>query len=53
MKVKLKIWRQKNAQSKGRFEIFDFDGASPEGGLDVKAAILPIRLFYETSNPLT
>lgn len=31
----------------------DFDGAAPEGGLDVKAAILPIRLFYETSNPLT
>lgn len=31
----------------------DFDGAAPEGGPDVKAAILPIRLIYETSNPLT
>ena len=31
----------------------DFDGAAPEGGLDVKAAILSIRLFYETSHPLT
>ena len=30
MKFKLKIWRQKNAKSKGRFEYFDFDGASPE-----------------------
>lgn len=30
MKFKLKIWRQKNATSKGRFEHFDFDGASPE-----------------------
>lgn len=31
----------------------DFDGAAPEGGPDVKAAIVPIRLVYETSNPLT
>ena len=31
----------------------DFDGAAPEGGPDVKDAIVPIRLVYETSNPLT
>ncbi len=31
----------------------DFDGAAPEGGPDVKAAIVPLRLVYETSNPLT
>jgi hypothetical protein len=31
----------------------DFDGAAPEGGPNVKAAIVPIRLVYETSNPLT
>lgn len=31
----------------------DFDGAAPEGGPDVKAAIVAIRLVYETSNPLT
>jgi len=31
----------------------DFDGAAPEGGPDVKAAIVPIRLVYETSNSLT
>jgi succinate dehydrogenase / fumarate reductase iron-sulfur subunit len=30
MKVKLKIWRQKNAKSKGGFVPYDFDGASPE-----------------------
>lgn len=30
MKVKLKIWRQKNARSKGAFVHYDFDGASPE-----------------------
>ena len=31
----------------------DFDCAAPEGGPDIKAAIVPIRLVYETSNPLT
>ena len=31
----------------------DFDGAAPEGGPDVKAAIGPIRLVDETSHPLT
>ena len=30
----------------------DFDGAAPEGGLDVKAAIVPVRLIYETAHPL-
>jgi len=31
----------------------DFDGAAPEGGPDIKAAIVPIRLTYETTHPLT
>jgi hypothetical protein len=31
----------------------DFDGAPPESGPDFKAAIVPIRLVNETSNPLT
>ena len=30
----------------------DFDGAAPEGGPDIKAAIVPIRLIYETQAPL-
>lgn len=30
MKLKLKIWRQKDAQSKGRFVKYDLDGVSPE-----------------------
>ena len=30
----------------------DFDGAAPEGGPDVKAAIVPVRLIYETSHAL-
>jgi hypothetical protein len=30
----------------------DFDGAAPEGGPDVKAAIVPVRLIYETAHPL-
>ena len=31
----------------------DFDGAAPEGGADIKAAVVPIRVTYETSHPLT
>jgi succinate dehydrogenase / fumarate reductase iron-sulfur subunit len=30
MKLKLKIWRQKNADSKGAFKIYDLDSISPE-----------------------
>ena len=30
----------------------DFDAAAPEGGADVKAAIVSVRLIYETANPL-
>jgi hypothetical protein len=30
----------------------DFDGASPEGAGDVRSAIVPMRLVYETVNPL-
>ena len=31
----------------------DFDGAAPEGGPDIKAAIVAVRLTYETTHPLT
>ena len=31
----------------------DFDGAAPDGGPDIKAAVVPIRLTYETFHPLT
>lgn len=30
MRLKLKIWRQKDAQSKGRFAKYDLEGVSPE-----------------------
>ncbi len=30
----------------------DFDGAAPEGGPDIKAAIVPVRLTYETTHAL-
>ena len=30
----------------------DFDAAAPEGGADVKAAIVSVRLTYETAHPL-
>ena len=31
----------------------DFDSAAPEGGPDIKAAVVSVRLTYETSHPLT
>ncbi len=30
MKLTLKIWRQKNADARGKFVTYDFDGASPD-----------------------
>ena len=30
MKFTLKIWRQKNAKSKGHFETYQVDGISPD-----------------------
>lgn len=30
----------------------DFDGAAPEGGPDIKAAVVPVRLTYETPHAL-
>ncbi len=30
MKLKLKVWRQKSAQDKGRFEFYDADNVNPE-----------------------
>ena len=31
----------------------DFNEAAPEGGSDVKAALVSIKLIYETAHPLT
>ena len=31
----------------------DFDSAAPEGGPDIKAAVVSVRLTYETSHALT
>lgn len=31
----------------------DFDGAAPDGGPDIKATVVPIRVTYETSHPLS
>jgi len=30
MKLRLKIWRQKNAKAKGAFSSYDLDGVSPD-----------------------
>ena len=30
----------------------DFDGAAPEGGPDIKATVVPVRLTYETPHAL-
>jgi succinate dehydrogenase / fumarate reductase iron-sulfur subunit len=52
MKVKLKIWRQKNAKSKGRFEKFDFDGASPEMSFLEMLDALNMELIEKGETPI-
>ena len=31
----------------------DFDGAAPDGGPDIKAAVVSVRLTYETAHALS
>ncbi len=52
MKVKLKIWRQKNAVSKGKFVTYDFDGASPEMSFLEMLDALNTTLIQKGDNPV-
>ncbi|MDT8402373.1 MAG: succinate dehydrogenase/fumarate reductase iron-sulfur subunit [Bacteroidales bacterium] len=52
MKVKLNIWRQKNAQSKGAFHLYDFDGVSPEMSFLEMLDAFNTKLIKEGKEPL-
>lgn len=52
MNIKLKIWRQKNAQSKGGFETYLLDGVSPEMSFLEMLDYLNSRLIIEGKSPV-
>jgi len=52
MRVKLKIWRQKDANSKGAFVNYDFDGASPEMSFLEMLDALNTRLIEKGEEPI-
>ena len=52
MKIKLKIWRQKNATSQGAFKTYNFDGASPEMSFLEMLDALNNKLINEGEDPV-
>jgi succinate dehydrogenase / fumarate reductase iron-sulfur subunit len=52
MKLKLKIWRQKNAKSKGAFVLFDLDGVSPDMSFLEMLDLLNNMLVTEGKDPV-
>ena len=47
MKFTLKVWRQKNAKAKGRFETYRVDGISPDTSFLEMLDILNNNLIEE------
>ena len=52
MKVKLKIWRQPNARSKGKFVEYDLDDISPEMSFLEMLDALNTRLIQQGDDPV-
>ncbi|MBK7625699.1 MAG: succinate dehydrogenase/fumarate reductase iron-sulfur subunit [Bacteroidales bacterium] len=52
MKLTLKIWRQKNAKSKGNFETYQMDNVSPEMAFLEMLDALNKRLVEEDKDPV-
>jgi succinate dehydrogenase / fumarate reductase iron-sulfur subunit len=52
MKLKLKIWRQKNARSKGEFAFYDLDGVSPDMSFLEMLDLLNNKLVTEGKDPV-
>ena len=52
MKVKLKIWRQPNARSKGKFVDYDLDDISPEMSFLEMLDALNTRLIQQGDDPV-
>jgi succinate dehydrogenase / fumarate reductase, iron-sulfur subunit len=52
MKLKLKIWKQKNAGSKGGFVTYDLDGVAPEMSFVEMLAYLNQTLLEQGKEPV-
>ena len=52
MKLKLKIWKQKNAKSKGGFVTYDLDGVAPEMSFVEMLAYLNQTLLEQGKEPV-
>ena len=52
MKFTLKVWRQKNAKAKGRFETYRVDGISPDTSFLEMLDILNNNLIEEGKEPV-
>lgn len=52
MKLRLKIWRQKNAKAKGSFASYDLDGVSPDMSFLEMLDLLNSRLVTEGKEPV-
>ncbi len=53
MKLKLKIWKQRDAASKGRFVTYDLDGVSPEMSFMEMLNFLNENLISKGDEPVT
>ena len=53
MKVKLKIWRQKNAAAKGKFVKYELDEVSPEMSFLEMLDALNKKLILSGDDPVT
>ncbi|MFC2137978.1 succinate dehydrogenase/fumarate reductase iron-sulfur subunit [Bacteroidota bacterium] len=53
MKIKLNIWRQKNAKAKGKFIKYELDGVSPEMSFLEMLDALNQKLILEGDEPVT
>lgn len=52
LNLKLKIWRQKNAKDKGRFEIYEINGVSPDSSFLEMLDILNNNLIHAGKEPV-
>lgn len=52
MKIKLKVWRQKNNQDKGGFQTYDLDDVSPDMSFLEMFDVLNEKLVHEGKDPV-
>lgn len=52
MKIKLKVWRQKNAKDKGGFKTYELDDVSPDMSFLEMFDVLNIKLEHQGEDPI-